>query len=254
MERFTVFLLTNIKKSFIVVLLLFLPKISKGADTIETWEPGWIDLEMYVGYDGAGLPSAERNLNVATVIGFGLVPRLSAYVAAEVQAKETLNSAETALSAVLFGTPIETSLFDLDLLLDFTVSGPDFNLLNTSPYMELNWDIENFGFYLRTGVEVGGISPALETEQAAKTVETFFFFNPGVYVTIRDKHQLLLEYDGAVRLAKNAAYEQGGLAFGYNLAFKETLELIQQIYLSLPTVNEMSVGYFVGFIASLGTR
>lgn len=202
-----------------------------AADTIETWEPGFSDFEIYAGYDGIGRPQAERSMAALSVIGVGIVPRFSGYVSVAAGAGEDLSNAEAALSIGVFGTPVDTRYFDLDLLLDVAVHGPGLSSIHILPMAEMNLDLRNFGFYFRTGGNLEGTT----APDGAVTRSLSVLLNPGAYVILAERHQLLIEYDGAVLLNGDGGYEQGGVAFGYNVTLSDRVELINQLYLGIPT-------------------
>ena len=234
--------------SFIIFVCCLVSARCRAADTIETFEEGVSDFEVYAAYDGACLPSSDRTLDVSALIGIGIVPRFSGYLAVGMAADEDLSGAEGALSLGVFGTPVDTANFDLDLILDVTVHGPGFSSFHVLPIVEMNLDFSNFGFYVRTGGNLEGTTgPGGDVSRNLSVL-----LNPGVYVTIRERHQLLVEYCSDIHLNNEVRYEQSGLAFGYNVVLSDRVELINQVSLSIPTDGEeVSVGFMVGVIAGL---
>ncbi len=229
-----------------IYVCCLVPAICRAADTIETFDPGVSDFEIYAAYDGAGLPSEDRALGAAALLGIGIVPRFSGYLAVGSAAKEDLSDAEGALALGVFGTPVDTEHFDLDLLLDVTVHGPGFSSFHVLPIAELNLDFPNFGVYLRTG---GNLEGTAERDGGVSR-NLSIIVNPGVYVTIRERHQLLVEYCGDVHLNDEIRYEQAGIALGYNVALSDRVELINQVSLSIPIDDGgVSAGFMVGMIA-----
>ena len=127
--------------------------------------------------------------------------------------------------------------------------------------LELNIDRDpdqlSFGSYLRLGLPVYGrtlvVDPATEQTRSDLTYHTEGTI--GVYATVAEVHQLLLEYDMAwlpAHLEGEAATSVGGVALGYNVSVADELELINQVALDVPAAGDsLSVGVMTGFIATL---
>ncbi len=241
------------------VLLLLCP-LARAADTVESFDVGVSDLEFYGGFDGIGPDGVDRAQYGNLVLGVGIVEGFSAYVGTTLQANEHFAEGVAGLGVGVFGTPLDSSHVDLDLILDVGLAGPGFDEFELSPGAELNLDVTpdqgTLGFYLRIGVPISGrpVSDEAEGEfQPAFAVA----LEPGVYVSLGDRHQLLLEYDMALHQRidpEERSSEIGGLALGYNVALSESFELINQACLDIPQVDERaSVGVMVGFVATLPT-
>lgn len=226
----------------------------RAADTVEPFDPGVSDFEMYAGYYGIGRESKERRLGIEAVLGAGVTTRFSAYVVAGLGAVEDLSEPEAFLGAGVFGSPLDTEIFDLDLLLGIALDGKALSCFHVLPGLEMNLDFSRFGFYLRAGAHVWG-EPAPDENQDADTSTTAaVFLNPGAYLTVREKHQLLIEYDMGILPAEDSPVEIGGIALGYNLAVSDVIELINQVYMSIPYDGApFFVGLSTGFVASFGS-
>jgi len=78
----------------------------------------------------------------------------------------------------------------------------------------------------------------------------------GAFTTLNERHQLLLEVDGAYRPAPGPSelrLQLGGAAVGYNLVLSESIELINQVFIDLPqsASEPIAVGVMLGFVATL---
>lgn len=248
-------------RMLMVLVALALAPAARAADTIETWDPGAADVEVYLGYDGVGAPAGDRQVFGDVVLGYGIVPGLSAYLAASLHADGVFAGGQADLALGAFGTPLDTDHVDLDLILDVSAGGAGFSEFRLTPTLELNLDAEpdlaSWGGYVRLGLPLFGQSRAAGTEvghehEAVFSVEV----NPGVYVSAADDHQIFLEVDAALHpfaVAGERQVELGGLALGWNVALADEIELISQVYLDLPQDDEpVAFGAVVGFIATLG--
>jgi len=262
-------LVRNSEARMAVVLLVVtwstgLPNEARGADTIETFDIGSTDLEYYLGLDGIGLGAGERTVSSAVVLGYGIVDRFSGYLSATMQSDDQFGQGLAGLSMGVFGTPLDTRHFDLDLMLDSGISGAGLSEFSLTPGIEINIDASpdhaSWGTYLRTGMPIyGGSSHGgphhTDLSDAGRMKRTFSLcLNPGAYVTVASGHMLFLEYDMSVHYRKvdGRSWDSGGLALGYNAALWDSIELISQLYLDLPQDDErFSAGVFIGFIATL---
>ncbi len=238
------------------VALLALPSYARANDTVETWDVGATDVDFYLGYDGIGAPRDERATSADLMLGYGLVPNLSAYLGATIEADMDL-AAEPTVYLGVFGTLVDTDHVDFDLFLDVSAGGPGLSSAEIAPSFELNLDaspdLATWGGYLRAGLVAYG--RAEDENPEAGSVGVALDLNPGVYVTVADGHQVLLEYD--MRLHANPEEDEeavsvGGVALGYNVTLSDALELITQAHVSIPTGGEGAAGgVVVGFIATL---
>ncbi|MBW2263561.1 MAG: hypothetical protein JRG91_16490, partial [Deltaproteobacteria bacterium] len=208
------------------------------------WEPGPTDAEVYVGYTGIGLGREEGGPQVEYLQGFGLGHTLSAFLSATVQAA---GDTSAGFAGGFFGTPLDSDHVDLDLMLvlgqewrrleDFSV-GAAFEL-----NLDLAPDLSLFGVYMRGCVHLGG---ALHVG-----VETIL----GTYVTLSERHQILLEADAEFALNPSdrwSAVQIGGIALGYNVRLHDAVELITELFLDIPQAGEsFSTGVMVGLILTM---
>lgn len=213
---------------------------ARASDTVETWDVGATDVDFYVGHDGVAFGDI--------MLGYGVAPRLSAYLGT------TLSDGETAIYLGVFGTPIDTDHFDLDLFLGMTNGGPGLSQFELAPAIELNLDLDpdmrSWGAYLRAHLPVHG-RPTTDATAATMAADATYHVAPtvGVYRSLGERHQLLLEY--SVDFHPDAV-EVGGLAFGYNVAITDGLELINEIYVDIPQAGErVAFGATTGFIATI---
>lgn len=232
---------------------------ARAADTVETWEPGAADVDFYLGAEGLGAKRAESSVYSDLMIGFGLVPRLSTYLGTTLQGNGLLAAGEATLYLGVFGTPIDTDHFDLDLFLDVSNGGAGFSRFEVAPSVELNFDLDpdmgSWGTYLRLGSPMYGLSRETDSALAEEHLTAWSFsINPGTYLTLAEGHQLFVEADMALHGPMVDAHpvDLGGVALGYNAVSSERLELITQTYLDVPQAGErLTAGVMVGFIATM---
>lgn len=231
------------------------PKRCPAADTVETFDLGVSDVELYAGFDGLGAPVPERGIGVETLIGAGLAERLSSYVAAALVADPTLSAGEAGIAAGIFGTPVDGARVDLDLLLELAADGPNLSTLHTVPTVELNLDFRRVGLYLRAGADIYGSIAEETADHESPPASAVLFYTPGLYVSLGDRHQLLLEYHGAVTITDAPNPTRGGVALGWNVTLNHRVELINEIGLTLPDGPDtpLSASLYLGLIASTGS-
>jgi hypothetical protein len=264
----------NTKLVALPVALLLSPRVASALDTVETFDKGATDAESYMGFDGIGRPATDRVLHGEIVVGYGIVDRFSAFLATGLEADQSFSQASPGLGFGIFGTPVETPHFDLDLIADLGASGPRLSELQVTPAMELNLDLDpdrrGLGLYLRAGVPIYGRTsedgaPAEDPEAPADDAEAHtgdpdtpavsVELNPGVYLGLGKRHELLLEFDAAFHRDPGTGagpVDVGGVGLGYNVTLSPRIELINQVYLDIPQRDEpVGVGVMVGFIGTI---
>jgi hypothetical protein len=218
-----------------------------------------MDIDFYVGFDGMGPECVACTISSDIMLGYGLVDRFSLYAGATLQGNELFGDGQAAISLGVFGTPVDTDHFDLDLFLETSVGGSGLSELQVTPSLEINLDVlsdrRSWGAYFRAGIPVfhrAGESDA--SNVAADTTAFSVVLNPGIYATIAERHQLLLEYDMTFhqRSADEHFVDVGGVAIGYNAQLHDSIELISQVYFDIPQHGEsIAFGVMLGFIATL---
>ena len=99
-------------------------------------------MDFYLGADGLGPDTDGRSMFGDIMLGYGLVDRLSAYVGATLSAEGHFANGNADLYLGVFGTPIETGHFDLDLFLVVSGGGGGFDACAVTPSVELNFDLD----------------------------------------------------------------------------------------------------------------
>ena len=235
------------------MLLIFMAVIFSGgrayaSDTLETWDVGATDVDFYVGFDGLNASGGGSFGDI--MLGYGIVERFSAYLGTTITSDEQLRDGATETYLGVFGTIVDTAFFDLDVCLQLASASGAFEL---APAVELNVDadpaMKSWGGYTRIHFPVHGRREPSAT--MAPDVTYHIAFVLGLYRTIRDRHQILIEY--ALDLHPDAAPEQGGLelgavSVGYNVQLSDSLELVSQVYADVAPV--VGFGVMTGFIAS----
>ncbi len=225
--------------------------VSAGAaDTIEPFDPGLSDVELYAGFEGLGLRRAEQGAFAEGVLGYGITPAMSMYLAPSFAADGYLTGVGPGFELGAFGTPVNTHHLDLDVGLGVATDG---EVLAYAPYLELNLDLEPdlelAGLYVRGGLDVFGVVD----DAGEPATEWGTNGSAGAYVTLAERHQVLVELDAtwvADPEPDTPHTEVGGLHVGYNVQVLDHLELINEVSADVPQTGEAwSFGFFVGFIA-----
>lgn len=228
------------------------PGAARAADTLETFEAGALDVELYTGYEGLGAARERHSVFGDLYLGYGITDRLSAFVGTLVHFDGRLSNPDPDVYLGVYGTPVDTAHFDLDLSLAFDALGAGLRELQVTPGLELNLDLDSpvgpWGLYLRAALPVHGGADGEPI--AARQLDLV----PGVWWTVREGHQLLLEYATSAHRASPEAdghLEAGAFALGYNLTLTPALELISQVSVRLPEGGEpAAAGLILGFIAT----
>jgi hypothetical protein len=238
--------------------LLFWPQPAAAVDTVEIWEPGATNLDFYTNYNGLGLSRSERELGSEIMAGFGVINGLSAYLGAAMGADELFSQGSGEIFAGIYGTPFDSDHFDLDLFLDFRLGGAGLGEFQVAPAVELNFDVapdlQLWGMYLVVAAPVYGRTVG-EADATTTEVATHLETTLGTYVTIAERHQILLDYEMAWRpmaAADETDIEVGSIGLGYNVFLTPALELITEVRFDIPQEDEaFSVGFMVGFIGTM---
>ena len=240
----------------LLVATVAVPVPLPAADTVETWGHRAKDVDFYVGYEGRGHTTGPRRLASELMVGYGIKDRLSGYFGSTVEGEGTLTAPSAGLFAGLFGTPIDTRHFDLDLFLSARLAGARLREYEVTPAFEINLDRtperDSFGVYLRVALPVARSLDGVGGNSRRQT-EYLVEVNPGVYLTLAGRHQVLLEWD--VTLHPGRAEQrptERGVALGYNVALSAAIELINELHLSLPGRGASpTLAFTMGFIATL---
>ncbi|MBW1807419.1 MAG: hypothetical protein JRJ19_04935 [Deltaproteobacteria bacterium] len=230
----------------------------QAADTVETWAVWATNVDFYLGFEGIGPKEHDRKIYGDIMLGYGLLNRFSAYLGTTLLGNEYFSDGSAEFYLGIFGTPVDSSHFDLDMFLDISIGGPGLSQFQLQPSIELNFDLEpeqrSGGLYLRAGVALYAqdqSSPSPADQEIGFHVETTL----GAYYTIKEDHQILLEYNMRHMLSPGddrSAVEVGGIALGYNVTIDDSLEIISQLFFDIPQIDEpFSTGIMLGLIATL---
>jgi len=229
--------------SLIAVPLLVFAMPAMAADTTETWDVGATDVDFYTGFDGLGLAGNDQAVYSSIMLGYGIIQDFSAYLTVGMGADGHIANGYTELNFGIFGTPVDTRHFDLDLFMDFGISGAGLTTFVITPGLEMNYDYApdmiKWGLYLR-------VNPPIQ-----RPLEVTITL--GTYWVVKDGHQLLLEFDTDFYPSDRKTVI-GGLALGYNVCLTKGcgIEMINQVYFDIPQSDKrFNVGLMTGFIATL---
>lgn len=234
--------------ALILLGLLACPS-ARAADTVETFDPGMSNMELYLGHDGIGRNAADQALAGEMLLGLGLTPRLSAYISTVQTSNTFLTDGVRELGIGLFGTVRDGDHVDLDLMLDLRTLHDAGSTAAVHPALELNWDaapdLARWGLYARTGLALSGEETDLGPRRLHEVDLTL-----GLYRTLGSGRQFLLEYDWN-RCGTDGCWQQGSLVAGFNAEISGGMELISQVGLGTPGRDASGFGLMFGVIRSL---
>jgi hypothetical protein len=162
----------------------------------------------------------------------------------------------------IFGTPVNTEHFDLDLFFEVSGGGDGFQEFQIKPALEMNFDIDPdlqiFGLFLRAGVPVYTreiLPPSDEGKSAHKTV-AHINTTLGMYLAVAHGHQILARYNTAFHPGDsgelNHTVDAGAVSVGYNILLHPSIELITELFFNLPQDDEsFSSGVMIGFVGTI---
>lgn len=223
--------------------------VAWAADTWEQYDPGFSSFELYAGFEGLGAEREDRGPYLSPLLGIGLVDGLSAVLTVDMAAAEDLSEATVGLGAMLFGTPLDSDVVDLDLFLRIGWDGPAPSALTVAPSVELNIDgdpaMETWGLYLRGGVAISGAEGGGDPGVVADGLI-------GAWGVAAPGHMLLLEVFGTVEPGAERVADLGGVRLGYDVELGESVELINEVTLDIPLEGEpFAAGLMLGLIVAL---
>jgi hypothetical protein len=262
------------------VLHAFSPDALYAADTIEVFNPGgFTDFEFYLSYGGIGLPKEERAATPEWLAGASLTDSLSTYIAGSYSFSEAFFAlGQVGVNLGVFGTPIDTDHFDLDLMFDVGFLGATTSSFIFTPGIELNYDtspdMDGFGLYLR--LEPGWSNEKTEAPSALTTIRSdteseeivdgawcgtldseqtlIVATTPAFYWVFLPDQQFLAEFNFHWQASADQGERLihiGGLTLGYNLTINDSIELINQVFFDFPQETEdFSIALTVGAIFS----
>lgn len=248
------------KKRFLLTVAIVAASFAEeatAADTNETYGIGASNFEMYLGLDGAGLGKYEKTVWAEALAGFGITERFSGYLAALAEGNERFSAGTGGAGFGVFGTPVDTDHFDMDLFLG---AGFRDGAMFLAPALELNLDarpdLALCGLYVRAEELLEGRDDSIADEtKAGHSLAPTTALAFGGYFTFAEIHQLLLEFDTAFHHNGedgSEAVEAGGVALGYNVQVVDAVELVTQVAVDVPQDGEdLAAGFMLGFVASL---
>lgn len=231
---------------------------ARATDTTETWDEGEFNVEWFLGYDGMGHPGVrERSTTTEFMVGYGIRDDLGIYVPLAIETDGAFGSPLGSVGIGLFGTPVDTRFFDLDLFLEVGTGGAGFREWGVLPCVELNFDGHperlSWGFFVQAGMPIHG-RPDVSGGLSAVTFDVSGLL--GAYWRPHPDHELVLEFDTLFHPIHDADHarraEIGGLALGYNVVLNDTAEILAQVSADIPQGGERwAFGGTLGVILTL---
>ncbi|HOI12187.1 MAG TPA: hypothetical protein PK313_17015, partial [Myxococcota bacterium] len=222
------------------------------------WDEGAFNVEWFLGYDGMGHPGIrDRSTTTEFMVGYGIRDDLGLYVPLAIETDGAFGSPLGSVAIGLFGTPVDTRFFDLDLFLEVGTGGAGFREWGALPYVELNFDGHperlSWGFFVQAGMPIRG-RPDASGGLSGATFDVSGLL--GAYWRPHPDHELVLEFDTLLHPIHGADHarraEIGGLALGYNVVLNDTAELLAQVSADIPQGRERwAFGATLGVILTL---
>ncbi len=204
-----------------------------AGDTTELIDAGTLEIDPAFSIDNIhdGKPSVSTELGIV----YGVMDGLNITGTVGYGSAEGLAGGGVYFGIGALATPLDTDMIDLDVMLDFDWDGG----YVLTPSVELNIDLEPdqafLGFYIRLGLPIyGGYAPKPDDEEPEDAVkaDVALNFTLGMYYTIMEGHQILLEGGATVaELAENLGktHTDGFVSLGYNAQLTDNFELITEL-------------------------
>ncbi|MBN2343211.1 MAG: hypothetical protein JXX29_04230 [Deltaproteobacteria bacterium] len=235
----------GIPVGFSVAMIFFIAVPEKGhtADTVEPFEKGAIDFELYTGVAGTGLELYEYSMFGEVVFGYGIWDQLSGYIGIVVDSNSDIADEGAVVALGILGTIVDTRFFDGDLIWETSFERKAYTM---SSLVELNVDLhpqqKTVGSYLRSGIALCRQYPQYDFTTVGEYRDEFQLVGLwGVYATLGDGYQIFFEYDLVLHTVASpleSSIEVGGVAVGVNVAVHDRIKFINQVYLDIPQSPE----------------
>lgn len=159
-------------------VLVAVPSMASGADTMEPYEPGLSNIDFYIGVDDISGVREELTVSSEVMLGYGILDRFSGYLGIALEGNGYLVEGATGVYFGLMGTPLETKHVDLDVYLTAGTGEPGSSCLRWTPGLELNFDLDpGYNVLLTPTLELlfhVGLQQTEPSDQA-RQVSTGFF-------------------------------------------------------------------------------
>ena len=203
-------------------------------DTTELLDPGVVEIAPSIALHNIhdGKPGFASEM----VVGYGVADFMTVQTILSASTVEGLAFPGFAFTVEAVFTPVDTKVFDMDFVIDFTY---DSGLYIVTPSLEINFDtsddMSGFGVYLTLGLPI--TSAYVDNDEEVKT-DLGLDVGLGMYVGIADEHQLLLEGGfHTTYLAETLGkceISGGYVGLGYNVTAFENFELTNEFRVDIP--------------------
>lgn len=238
-------------------VFVFVPSHAMALNTNEPISPDKYNIEAYLAFEGMGADDMAVSNEIA--FAFGITDRLDLVLGVS-QGVEASGSERPNISTSLgvMVNFIDTEIFDVDLMLDFSVvdiaKSPEYIV---TPSFEFNFDADpemlTWGIYARIGLPMYAVKEdeGFEARHAKYYSKVDLIFTLGCYCWLGESHHFLLEQSlSVVDFSKD--YRLEPLAFGYNYVIKDDVGLITEAAFTLPVNGAQFAAHLViGFIWAL---
>lgn len=229
----------KIRVELLLGLLLTVSSTGFALDTTEAFDPGFSDLEVYLGYLGLDNPSESSVVSAETLIGIGVTGIFSTYISYAVESNGYLANSEDYVTMGLFWTALEAEVVKFDLFGSTGTGG------SIAFGIESNIDLTNWGFQLK-------IEEAIANKNSSER-EQFTALQPLLYYRFSSGVELLsavdLEYAG--NESGENEFDYSSFSFGINFPLNESVEAISQFDLVNGDNDETEIGISFGFVAGV---
>ena len=228
------------KQNLCVLMGIIVATCSTGyaLDTTEAFDPGFSDLEVYLGYTGLDSPSELSAVSTEALLGVGVTSCFSIFVSFGTEADGYLGNSVDSYTMGLFWTAVDREIFDMDFF------GSTGNGGAVSFGVETNIDFARWGFQAQIEETVEN-SDLTERDLSTRV-------QPLVYFRLTSGVELLsaIDFEYAGNEEGDNEFDYSTISFGINFPVTESIEMISQFDIN-QTDDDAVTGASIGFVAGI---
>lgn len=228
------------KQNLGILMGLLVAACSTGyaLDTTEAFDPGFSDLEVYLGYTGLDSPSELSAVSTEALLGIGVTGSFSTFVSFGTETDGYLGNSVDGYTMGLFWTAVDKEMFDIDFFGSTGTGG------GMSFGVETNIDFAQWGF--QTQIEETLENSDLTERDLSTRVQSL------VYFRLESGVELLsaVDFEYAGNEEGDNEFNYSTISFGINFPVTESIEMISQFDIN-QTDDDAVTGASIGFVAGI---
>lgn len=229
-------------------------------DTTELLDPGVVEVAPMIAL--TNIHDGKPGFASEVAFGYGVADFMTLQGIFSAATGEGLSDAGFAFVLEAIFTPLDTEMFDIDVVLDFSYDSGSYIV---TPSFEFNLDsdddMSSWGAYLTLGLPITS-ARIIEDEETEVKSDVSLELGIGFYVSFVTDQQLFIEGGfTAANLAENLGEREvsgGYVALGYNATLFENFELTSEFRVDIPNKdydpNDPTFTIALGGVFDIPTR